>query len=156
MMTSPAVEDCSTLERHNTRGHQYCWVQCWPTENDQCRVRCRQQPLPWLDVSNTLKFISKVRWCTGTRYVPLHEAYANDNSFMTQWMITCSAVALSRALRTALVPYGNTETSTPHSSETLLWNAIRKSWTLLQNPSWTCEYSAPWRRTDDDLLPGWQ
>jgi len=32
--------------------------------------------------------------------------------------ITCSAVALSRVLRTALVPYGNMETSTPHSSET--------------------------------------
>jgi len=28
------------------------------------------------------------------------------------------AVALSRVLRTALVPYGNMETSTPHSSET--------------------------------------
>jgi len=32
--------------------------------------------------------------------------------------ITCSAVALSRVLRTALVPYGNMEYSTPHSSET--------------------------------------
>jgi len=32
--------------------------------------------------------------------------------------ITCSAVALSGVLRTALVPYGNMETSTPHSSET--------------------------------------
>jgi len=32
--------------------------------------------------------------------------------------ITCSAVALSRLLRTALVPYGNMETSTPHSPET--------------------------------------
>jgi len=25
----------------------------------------------------------------------------------------------------------------------LLWNAIRKSWSLLQNPSWNCECSAP-------------
>jgi len=33
-------------------------------------------------------------------------------------MITCSAVALSRVLRTTLVPYGNMETSTPHSYET--------------------------------------
>jgi len=33
-------------------------------------------------------------------------------------LITCSAVALSRVLRTALVPYGNMETLTPHSSET--------------------------------------
>jgi len=33
-------------------------------------------------------------------------------------IINCSAVALSRLLRTALVPYGNMETSTPHSSET--------------------------------------
>jgi len=32
--------------------------------------------------------------------------------------ITCSAVALSRILRTALIPYGDMETSTPHSSET--------------------------------------
>jgi len=32
--------------------------------------------------------------------------------------ITCSAVALSRVLRTALVPYGNMLTSTSHSSET--------------------------------------
>jgi len=37
--------------------------------------------------------------------------------FPTQWF-TCSAVALSRVLRTALLPYGNMETSTPHSSET--------------------------------------
>jgi len=33
-------------------------------------------------------------------------------------IITCSAAALSRVLRTALVPYGNMETSTPHRSET--------------------------------------
>jgi len=33
-------------------------------------------------------------------------------------IITCSAVALSRVLSTALVPFGNKETSTPHSSET--------------------------------------
>jgi len=32
--------------------------------------------------------------------------------------ITCSAVTLSRVLRTALVPYGNMESSTPHSTET--------------------------------------
>jgi len=32
--------------------------------------------------------------------------------------ITCSAMALSRVLRTALVPYGNIETSTPYSFET--------------------------------------
>jgi len=32
--------------------------------------------------------------------------------------ITCSAVAFSRVLRTALVPYGKIETSTPHSFET--------------------------------------
>ena len=32
--------------------------------------------------------------------------------------ITCCAVAQSRVLRTAWVPYGNMETSTPHSSET--------------------------------------
>jgi len=32
--------------------------------------------------------------------------------------ITCSTVALSRVLRAALVPYGNMETSTPHSSVT--------------------------------------
>jgi len=32
--------------------------------------------------------------------------------------ITGSAVALSRVLKMALVPYGKMETSTPHSSET--------------------------------------
>ena len=32
--------------------------------------------------------------------------------------ITCCAVARSRVLRTAWVPYGNMETLTPHSSET--------------------------------------
>jgi len=37
---------------------------------------------------------------------------------MKELSITCSAVAHSRVLRTALVPYGNMETSTPHSSET--------------------------------------
>jgi len=36
----------------------------------------------------------------------------------SKYLITCSAVELSRVLRTALVPYGNMETSTPHSSET--------------------------------------
>jgi len=35
-----------------------------------------------------------------------------------QQPITCSAAALSRVLRTALVPYGNMEISTPHSTET--------------------------------------
>jgi len=34
------------------------------------------------------------------------------------YRITCSAVVLSRVLRTALVPYGNMKISTPHSSET--------------------------------------
>jgi len=34
------------------------------------------------------------------------------------YSITCSAVALSRVLRTALVPYGNIETSAPRSFET--------------------------------------
>jgi len=37
--------------------------------------------------------------------------------------ITCSAVALSRVLRTALVPHDNMGTSTPHSSDTseVIW-----------------------------------
>jgi len=34
------------------------------------------------------------------------------------YYITCGALAQSRALRTAWVPYGNMETSTPHNSET--------------------------------------
>jgi len=33
-------------------------------------------------------------------------------------LITCCAVAQSRVLRTAWVPYGNMKTLTPHSSET--------------------------------------
>jgi len=42
----------------------------------------------------------------------------NFNNVSWYSCITCSAVALSRVLRTALVPYGNMETSTPHSSKT--------------------------------------
>jgi len=38
----------------------------------------------------------------------------------------------------------------------LLWNAIGKSWSLFQNPSWKIAWSAPWRRTDDDAMSGWQ
>jgi len=38
----------------------------------------------------------------------------------------------------------------------LLWNAVRKSWLLFQNPSWKRACSAPWLRTDDDLISGWQ
>jgi len=38
----------------------------------------------------------------------------------------------------------------------LLWNVIRKSWALFQNPSWKFAWSAPWRRTDDDVTSGWQ
>jgi len=36
----------------------------------------------------------------------------------------------------------------------LLRTAIRKSWSLFQNPSWKCAWSAPWRRTDDDVISG--
>jgi len=38
----------------------------------------------------------------------------------------------------------------------LFWNASRKSWPLLQNPTWKIACSAPWRRTDDDVMSGWQ
>jgi len=38
----------------------------------------------------------------------------------------------------------------------LLWNATGRSWLLFQNPSWKIAWSAPWRRTDDDVMSGWQ
>jgi len=38
----------------------------------------------------------------------------------------------------------------------LLWNAIRKSWSLLQNSSWKIAWNAPWRQNHDDVLSGWQ
>jgi len=38
--------------------------------------------------------------------------------------------------------------------EKLLWNAIRKSWSLFQNPSWKIAWSAPWRRNHDDVISG--
>jgi len=48
----------------------------------------------------------------------LYAIYTNWTTWGSSVGITCSAVALSRVLRTALVPYGNMETSTPHSTET--------------------------------------
>jgi len=38
----------------------------------------------------------------------------------------------------------------------LLKNAIRKSWSLFQNPSWKIVWSAPWRRNHDDVLSALQ
>jgi len=38
------------------------------------------------------------------------------------------------------------------SDKKLLWNAIRKLWPLFQSPSWKSACSAPWRRTDDDVV----
>jgi len=40
--------------------------------------------------------------------------------------------------------------------KTLLLITIRKSCSLFQNPSWKIAWSAPWRRTDDDVISGWQ
>jgi len=37
-----------------------------------------------------------------------------------------------------------------------LREAKGKSWMFLQNPSLTCKCSVPWRRTDDDVISGWQ
>jgi len=50
-------------------------------------------------------------WC---RY----DLYAFELRPFTVYTITCCAVAQSRVLRTAWVPYGNMETSTAQSSET--------------------------------------
>jgi len=36
----------------------------------------------------------------------------------------------------------------------LLWNAIWKSWSLIQNPSFKIARSAPWRRNHDDVISG--
>jgi len=38
----------------------------------------------------------------------------------------------------------------------LVWNAIRKSWSLFQNPSWQFAGSAPWRRNLGDVISGLQ
>jgi len=38
----------------------------------------------------------------------------------------------------------------------LLWNAIWKSWSLFQNPSWKIAWSTPWRRNHYDVMSGWQ
>jgi len=35
------------------------------------------------------------------------------------------------------------------------WNAIRKSWSLFQNPSRKIAWSATWWRTDDDVISAW-
>jgi len=40
--------------------------------------------------------------------------------------------------------------------KTLLWNNMRKSWSLFQNPSSKIAWSAPWRRNHDDVISGWQ
>jgi len=38
----------------------------------------------------------------------------------------------------------------------LLWNTIRKSWSLFQKPSYKITWSAPWRRNHDDVISGLQ
>jgi len=38
----------------------------------------------------------------------------------------------------------------------LLWNAIRESWSLSQNPSSKIAWSAPWRKNHDNIISGWQ
>jgi len=40
------------------------------------------------------------------------------------------------------------------TAQKLLWNAIRKSWSLFQNALWKSACNAPWRRTDDDDISG--
>jgi len=42
------------------------------------------------------------------------------------------------------------------SDKKLLLITIRKSWSLIQNPSWKIARSVPWRRTDDDVMSDWQ
>jgi len=60
--------------------------------------------------------------CTELLLVPLDIGISSVEAaildFLYPVICKCSAVALSRVLRTALVPYGNMETSTPYSSET--------------------------------------
>jgi len=34
----------------------------------------------------------------------------------------------------------------------LLWNTMRKSWSLFQNPLWKIAWSAPWRPNHDDVI----
>jgi len=55
--------------------------------------------------------------------------------------ITCSAVALSRVLRTALVHYGNMENSAPHSSETSQVITMK-----------LCKFEHPW---DEHMCQVW-
>jgi len=44
-----------------------------------------------------------------------------------------------------------------HVSHTkLLWNTIRKSWSLVHNPSWKFAGSAPWRINHDNVISGLQ
>jgi len=38
----------------------------------------------------------------------------------------------------------------------LVWITMTKSCSLFQNPSWKIAWSAPWRRTDDDVISGRQ
>jgi len=55
--------------------------------------------------------------CTGAQKKAVRRAGRQEEKSQEVY-ITCSAVALSRVLRTTFVPYGNIDTSTPHSSET--------------------------------------
>jgi len=81
------------------------------------------------NVTLTLRSIHETQCAEiGFRMVTLGCAGCKSCGFLVFLNITCIAVAFSRMLRTALVPYGNMDTLTPHSSETSqvitmkLWN----------------------------------
>jgi len=69
------------------------------------------------------------------------EAPPNGEITMTSYP-ACNKTSLSRK---PSIPY-----------KKLLWNAIRKSWSLFQNPSWKIACSALYRRNHDDVISGYQ
>jgi len=70
--------------------------------------------LHWLILTRVLEHASEFY----SKLILWQNNLLGTSSLRLHCNITCSAVALSRVLRTALVLYGNMETSTPHSTET--------------------------------------
>jgi len=73
----------------------------------------------------------------------------------TYAVITCCAVEIT----TTSHPAWNKTTLSRKPcilDKKLLRNAIRKSWSLFQNPSCKIAWSAPWRSNHDDVIAGLQ
>jgi len=116
-----SIADSISISLSSTLNIQ--WFSCWWTVLCEGAILYQQQNNNWSFITwHTRIMYYRPMPCQWTIYQYYLHPFVHRQccSFrsITLYYITCSAVALSRVLRTALVPYGNMETSTPQCSET--------------------------------------